>query len=65
LDNGLTVEDRCLATEVGSGADDGGIAVGPIMPVAAEHTRLATLKQHLAPITVVLDFVNPALPSGG
>ena len=47
--------------EVGSGADDRGIAVGPIMPVTREHTRLAALKQHLAPITVVLDFVNPVL----
>ena len=36
-----------------------GIAVAPIVSVVGEHTRLPSLKQHLAAIAIVFEFVNP------
>ena len=64
MDNGLTINDCRLAAEVGSGTDDRGIAVAPIIAVAGEDTRLPSLKQDLAAIAIVFDFVNPVLPYG-
>ena len=40
---------------------DRAIAVGPIISVASEDANLPSLKQHLAAITVMFDFVNPLL----
>jgi hypothetical protein len=49
------------APKLGDCANDRGIAVGPIIPVASEYTRLPSLKQHLATVAVVFDLVNPVL----
>ena len=38
-----------------------GITVAPIISIAREDTRLSSLKQHLAAIAIVFDFVNPVL----
>src|SRR5262249_40691697 len=62
LHSGFTVNDCRFAPEVGSGADNAGIAVTPIISIAAEHTRLAALDHHLRAVSIVLDFVNPVLP---
>jgi hypothetical protein len=40
------------------------IAVAPIVSIAGEHTRLPSLKQHLAAISIVFDFMNPVLAFG-
>ena len=61
LDNGLTINDCRLAAEMSSSADDRGIAVAPIISIAGEDTRLASLKQHLRAVAIVFDFVNPML----
>ena len=50
-----------MAAEIGSGADNRGIAVAPIVSVSGEYARLPSLKQHLAAIAVMFDFVNPVL----
>jgi hypothetical protein len=62
LDDGLTIDDCRLAAEVGSGTDEGGETVSPIVSIAREDTPLPSLKQHLAAIAIVFDFVNPVLP---
>jgi hypothetical protein len=49
---------------VGSGTDNRGLAVAPIVSIAGEDTRLALLKQYLAAIAVMFDFVNPVLAFG-
>ena len=36
----------------------------PIMSIAGKNTRLPSLKQHLAAIAIVFDFVNPVLAMG-
>jgi hypothetical protein len=59
--NGLTIDYCRLAAKVDGGTDDRGIAVAPIISVAGEYARLPSLKQHLAAITIVFDFVNPVL----
>src|SRR5262249_18754863 len=59
---GLTINDCRLAVEVGSGANNRGIAVAPSMSIAAEHPRLTALNHHLRAVAIVLDFVNPVLP---
>ena len=64
LDNCLTINNGRLAGKVGSGLDMR-VAVAPIMAVAGEYARLPPVEQHLAAITVVFDFVNSVLPSGG
>ena len=61
LDNGLAINDCRLAAEVGSGTDDRGIAVAPVISVASEDTGFSSLNQHLGAITIVFDFVNPVL----
>ena len=61
LDNGLTINDCRLAAEVGSGTDDRGITVTPIISIASEDTGFSSLNQHLGAITIVFDFVNPVL----
>ena len=61
LDNGLTINDCRLAAEVGSGTDDRGIPVTPIISIASEDTGFSSLNQHLGAITIVFDFVNPVL----
>jgi hypothetical protein len=61
LHNGLAIDNCRLAAKADSGADDGGIAVAPIKSVARQHTRFAALKQYLAAISVILNFVNPVL----
>jgi hypothetical protein len=61
----FAIDDCRLAAEFGSGANDNGIAVAPIMSVAAEHTRFAALDHHLRAVAIVLDFVNPVLPVWG
>ena len=48
--------------ELGSGADDRGIAVAPIVSIAAKDARLAALNHHLRAVAIVFDFVNPVLP---
>jgi len=53
LHYGFTINDCRSAGEVGSGADNAGIAVAPI--IAAEHTRLAALNHHLGAVAIVLD----------
>jgi hypothetical protein len=65
LDNGLTINDCRLAAEVGSGTDDRGIPVTPIISIASEDTGFSSLNQHLGAITIVFDFVNPVLAHGG
>jgi hypothetical protein len=44
--------------------DERGIAVAPIVSIAGEDTRPTSLKQQLAAIAVVFDFVNPVLAFG-
>ena len=61
LDNGLTINDCRLAAEVGSGTDDRGITVTPIISIASEDTGFSSLNQHLGAIAIVFDFVNPVL----
>ena len=41
--------------------DNGRIAVAPIVSIAGEYARIPPLKQHLAAIAIVFDFVNPVL----
>ena len=60
--DGLAIEDRCLATEVGSCVYDRGIALAPIVSIASENPRRSLLKQYLASIAVVFEFVNPVIP---
>src|SRR5262249_40819234 len=62
LHDGFAINDRRFALEVGSGADDRGIAVAPIISISAEHTRLTALNQQLEAVAIMLDFVNPVLP---
>jgi hypothetical protein len=50
--------------ERGSGTDNRGIAVAPIVPIAGKNTRLPSLKEHLATIAIMFDFVNPVLAFG-
>src|SRR6478752_10321107 len=45
----------------GSGTDDRGIPVTPIISIASEDTGFSSLNQHLGAITIVFDFVNPVL----
>ena len=59
--HGFAIDNCRLAGEVGSGADDRGIPAGPIVSFAGQNTRLSPLKQHLAAIAIVLDFVNSVL----
>ena len=61
LDNGLTINDRGFAAKVGSGTNDRGITVAPIMSVPAKDTHLAALNHHLSAVAIVFDFVNPML----
>ena len=61
LDNGLTINDCRLAAEVGSGTDDRGIPVTPIISIASEDTGFSSLNQHLGAIAIVFDFVDPVL----
>jgi hypothetical protein len=61
LDNGLTINNCGLAAEIGSGTDDGGETVSPIVSIPAKDTHLAAIKHHLRAITIVFDFVNPVL----
>ena len=60
--DGLAIEDRCVATEVGSRVYDRGIALAPIVSIASENPRRSLLKQYLASIAVVFEFVNPVIP---
>jgi len=61
LDNGLTINDCRFAAETGSGTDDRGIAVAPIMSIPAKDTHLAALNHYLRAVAIVFDFVNPVL----
>ena len=61
LDNGLTINDRGFAAKVGSGTNDRGITVAPIMSVPAKDTHLAALNHHLRAVAIVFDFMNPVL----
>src|SRR5262245_59035149 len=45
-------------------ADDGGIAVAPVVSVATEYAGLPSLNQNLGAIAVIFDFVNPVLAFG-
>src|SRR5262245_51675677 len=62
LHYGFAINDCRFAAEVGSGANNRGIAGTPIMSIAAEHTRLTALNHQLRAVAIVLDFVNPVLP---
>src|SRR5262245_66387137 len=44
--------------------DDRGMAVAPIISVARYYTGAPRLKQHLAAIAVMFEFVNPLLAVG-
>jgi hypothetical protein len=50
-----------LAAKLASGMDNRRIAVAPIVSVAGQHPHLSSLKQHLAAIAIVFDFMNPVL----
>jgi hypothetical protein len=62
LDDRLTVDDRCLATDVGSRANDRRIVLAPIKSIAGKYAGSPPLKQDLAAIAVLFEFVNPVLP---
>ena len=62
LHYGFAINDRRFALEVGSGADDRGIPVAPIISISAEHMRLTALNHQLRAVAIMLDFVNPVLP---
>ena len=47
--------------EVGSGANNGGISVAPIMSIPAKHSHLAALNHYLRAVAIVFDFMNPVL----
>jgi hypothetical protein len=47
LDNGLTINDCRFAAEIGSGTDDGGETISPIVSIARDDTPMPLLKQHL------------------
>ena len=64
LDNGLTINDCRFAAETGSGTDDRGIAVAPIVSIAGEDACLPSLNHHLRTVAIVFDFVNPVLAFG-
>ena len=51
-----------MAAEVGSGTDDRWETVSPIVSIAGEDTGFSLLKQDLAAIAIVFDFMNPVLP---
>ena len=53
-----------LTAEVGSGADDRGIAVAPIMSVAGEDTHSATLHDYEGAVAIMFDFMDPVLALG-
>ena len=38
------------------------ITVAPIISIAREDTPLPALKQHLAAVAIMFDFMNPVLP---
>jgi hypothetical protein len=61
LDDGFTVNDCCFAAETGSGTNDAGMVVAPIISIPAKDTHLATLNHHLRAVAIVFDFVNPVL----
>jgi hypothetical protein len=61
LDDSLTINDCRFAAETGSGTDDRGIAVAPIMSIPAKDTHLAALNHHLRAVAIVFDFVNLVL----
>jgi hypothetical protein len=61
LHDSLTINDCGFAAEVGSSANDAGIAVAPIMSVPAKDTRLVALNHYLRAVAIVSDFVNPVL----
>src|SRR5262245_32983332 len=61
LHYGFAINDRRFALEVGSGADDRGIAVAPIISIRL-NTRLTALNQQLEAVAIMLDLVNPVLP---
>src|SRR5215475_1994192 len=62
LHYGFTTNDCRFALKLGSGADNAGIAVAPIIAIATEHTRSIALNHHLRAVAIMLDFVNPVLP---
>jgi hypothetical protein len=62
LHYGFAINDCRFARELGSSADNAGIAVTPITSVAAEQMRLAALNHHMRAVAIMLDFVNPVLP---
>src|SRR5262245_39510087 len=59
LHYGFTINDCRFALKLGSGADNAGIAVAPIIAIA----RSIALNHHLRAVAIMLDFVNPVLPT--
>jgi hypothetical protein len=58
----LTVEHERGRPERAGGIDDGGVSIGPVVPVASEQPHARAVALHLKPKTVVLDFVYPVRP---
>ena len=50
--------------KTGGGTNDRRIAVAPIVSVAGKYAHLPRLKQYLASIPIVFEFVNPVLAFG-
>ena len=65
LHYGFAINDCRFAPELGSSADDCGIAVAPVIAVAAERSHLAALNHQLSAVAIVFDFVNPVLAVWG
>jgi hypothetical protein len=61
LDDGLTINDCRFAAEIGSGTDDGGETVAPIVSIPAKDTHLPALNPYLRAVAIVFNFVNPVL----
>src|SRR5262245_26087414 len=55
LHYGFTVNDCRFALKLGSGADNAGIAVAPIISISAKHTRLPALNKQLGAVAIMLE----------
>jgi hypothetical protein len=62
LYDGFTINDRGLAAEIGSSANNAGIAVGPVKSVAGEDPTLTALDHHERAVSIMFDLMNPMPP---
>ena len=65
LHDDFTVEDGSLAAEASPGCNYPGISVRPVITVPRKGAHRTAVKHEQRAITVMLDFVNPAVPFGG